>query len=115
MLARYVSGYIETLPPEGMEKLVGTDASHAWFGIYIPNFGWVDFDPTNNQVPKNQHIVVAYGRDYLDVAPLKGVTYSSGKNEMEVSVDIRPSLIQNQSQNQNQNQIKIQSQSQSQQ
>lgn len=88
--ARYVSGYIETLPPEGQEKLIGTDASHAWFSVYIPTFGWVDFDPTNNQIPKNQHIVVAYGRDYLDVPPLKGVTYSSGKNEMEVSVDIRP-------------------------
>lgn len=104
--ARYVSGYIETLPPEGKEKLIGTDASHAWFSVYIPTFGWVDFDPTNNQIPKNQHIVVAYGRDYLDVPPLKGVTYSSGKNKLEVSVDIRPSLIQNQTQ--------IQSQSQSQ-
>ncbi|WP_111708771.1 transglutaminase family protein [Lutibacter citreus] len=88
--ARYVSGYIETLPPEGKEKLIGTDASHAWFSVYIPTFGWVDFDPTNNQVPKNQHIVVAHGRDYLDVPPLKGVTYSSGKTNMEVSVDIRP-------------------------
>jgi transglutaminase-like putative cysteine protease len=105
--ARYVSGYIETLPPEGKEKLIGTDASHAWFSVYIPTFGWVDFDPTNNQIPKNQHIVVAYGRDYLDVPPLKGVAYSSGKNKLEVSVDIRPSLIQNQTQ--------IQSQSQSQQ
>lgn len=102
--ARYVSGYIETLPPEGKEKLVGTDASHAWFSVYIPSFGWVEFDPTNNQVPKNQHITVAYGRDYLDVPPLKGVTYSSGKNKMEVSVDIRPSLIQNQNQAQTQSQ-----------
>ena len=104
--ARYVSGYIETLPPEGKEKLIGTDASHAWFSVFIPTFGWVDFDPTNNQIPKNQHIVVAYGRDYLDVPPLKGVTYSSGKNKLEVSVDIRPSLMQNETQ--------IQSQSQSQ-
>lgn len=103
--ARYVSGYIETLPPEGMVKLIGTDASHAWFSVYIPNFGWVDFDPTNNQIPKNQHIVVAHGRDYLDVPPLKGVTYSSGKNEMEVSVDIRPSLVQTQTQSQIQSQL----------
>lgn len=88
--ARYVSGYIETLPPKGKEKLIGTDASHAWFSVFIPSFGWVDFDPTNNQIPKNQHIVVAHGRDYLDVPPLKGVTYSSGGNNMEVSVDIRP-------------------------
>ncbi|MGY5353160.1 transglutaminase family protein [Wenyingzhuangia sp. IMCC45533] len=88
--ARYISGYIETLPPPGKEKLIGTDASHAWFSVYIPNFGWVDFDPTNNQIPKNQHIVVAWGRDYYDVAPLKGVLYSSGLSTLKVSVDIRP-------------------------
>ena len=88
--ARYVSGYIETLPPPGKEKLVGTDASHAWFSIYIPEFGWVDFDPTNNQIPKDQHITVAYGRDYYDLPPLKGIIYGSGTSKMEVSVDIRP-------------------------
>ena len=88
--ARYVSGYIETLPPPGKEKLVGTDASHAWFSVYIPGFGWVDFDPTNNQIPKNQHITVAFGRDYYDVPPLKGVIYGSGNSIMKVSVDIRP-------------------------
>lgn len=88
--ARYVSGYIETLPPPGKEKLVGTDASHAWFSVYIPDFGWVDFDPTNDQIPKNQHIVTSYGRDYYDVPPLKGVIYGSGKSTMKVSVDIRP-------------------------
>ena len=87
--ARYVSGYIETLPPPGKEKLVGADASHAWFSLYIPNFGWVDFDPTNNQIPSNQHIVVSYGRDYYDVPPLKGVIYSTGKNKLKVAVDIR--------------------------
>ncbi|MGY6648384.1 transglutaminase family protein [Wenyingzhuangia sp. IMCC45574] len=88
--ARYVSGYIETLPPPGKEKLIGTDASHAWFSVYIPTFGWIDFDPTNNQVPKNQHIMVAWGRDYYDVAPLKGVLYTSGASRLKVSVDIRP-------------------------
>ena len=88
--ARYVSGYIETLPPPGKEKLIGSDASHAWFSVYIPKFGWIDFDPTNNQIPKNQHITVSYGRDYYDVAPLKGVIYSNGENKMKVSVDIRP-------------------------
>ncbi|AUS06750.1 transglutaminase family protein [Pseudotamlana carrageenivorans] len=88
--ARYVSGYIETIPPEGKEKLIGTDASHAWFSVFIPQYGWVDFDPTNNQIPKDQHIVVAHGRDYYDVPPLKGVIYSTGKNDMEVSVDLRP-------------------------
>jgi transglutaminase-like putative cysteine protease len=92
LAAKYVSGYIETIPPAGKEKLVGADASHAWFSVYIPTFGWVDFDPTNNQIPKNQHIVVSWGRDYYDVPPLKGVIYSTGKNKMEVSVDIRPSI-----------------------
>lgn len=100
--ARYVSGYIETLPPPGKEKLVGTDASHAWFSVFIPDFGWVDFDPTNNQIPKNQHIIVAYGRDYFDVPPLKGVIYGSGNSVMDVSVDIRPANSQKQSQTQSQ-------------
>ncbi len=90
--ARYISGYIETLPPPGKVKLVGTDASHAWFSVYIPTFGWVDFDPTNNQIPKNQHITVSWGRDYYDVPPLKGVIYSTGKNKMKVAVDIRPAV-----------------------
>jgi len=86
--ARYVSGYIETLPPPGKEKLVGADASYAWFSVFIPGFGWVDFDPTNNQIPMNQHIVVGWGRDYYDVPPLKGVVYGSGKSKLKVSVDI---------------------------
>lgn len=86
--ARYVSGYIETIPPAGQEKLVGADASHAWFSIFIPTFGWVDFDPTNNQIPGDQHIVVGWGRDYYDVPPLKGVVYGSGKSKLNVEVDI---------------------------
>ncbi len=93
--ARYMSGYIETIPPAGKEKLIGADASHAWFSIYIPGFGWVDFDPTNNIIPENQHLIVAWGRDYYDLPPLKGVIYSSGKNEMSVSVDIREAELQN--------------------
>lgn len=87
--ARYVSGYIETVPPKGKEKLVGADASHAWFSIFIPGFGWVDFDPTNNQIPMDQHIVVGWGRDYYDVPPLKGVVYGSGKSKLKVAVDIQ--------------------------
>lgn len=90
--ARYISGYIETLPPPGKEKLIGADASHAWFSVFIPKFGWVDFDPTNNQLPKDQHITVSWGRDYYDVPPLKGVIYSTGSNKMKVSVDIRPAV-----------------------
>jgi len=88
--ARYISGYIETIPPAGKEKLVGADASHAWFSLYIPTFGWIDFDPTNNLIPIDQHITIAWGRDYYDVPPLKGVIFSNGKNTMKVSVDIRP-------------------------
>jgi len=87
--ARYVSGYIETLPPPGQEKLVGVDASHAWFSTFLPRFGWLDFDPTNNQITSFKHIVVAWGRDYYDVTPLKGVIYSNGENKMNVSVDIQ--------------------------
>lgn len=86
--ARYVSGYIETIPPEGQERLEGADASHAWFSVYVPDIGWVDFDPTNDQLPGVQHITVAWGRDYSDVPPLKGVVYSSGISQMDVSVDI---------------------------
>jgi len=88
LAARYVSGYIETLPPPGQEKLVGSDASHAWFSVFLPNIGWVDFDPTNNQIPGDQHIVVAWGRGYGDVTPLKGVVFGGDSHELEVSVDV---------------------------
>ncbi len=87
--ARYVSGYIETAAPEGKEKLFGVDASHAWFSIYIPNTGWIDFDPTNNIIPSQQHITIGWGRDYADITPLKGVIVSSGKHKLSVSVDVR--------------------------
>jgi len=86
---RYVSGYIETIPPPGVEKLVGVDASHAWYSVYIPNSGWVDFDPTNNLLPADQHITIGWGRDYKDITPLKGVIMSSGRHELKVSVDVR--------------------------
>ncbi len=88
--ARYMSGYIETIPPPGKKKLIGADASHAWFAVFIPGFGWVDFDPTNNQVPGDQHIVIGWGRDYYDVPPLKGVLFGAGKSKLDVTVDIRP-------------------------
>jgi len=88
--ARYISGYIETLPPPGKKRLTGADASHAWVSVYFPDFGWVDFDPTNNQIVKNQHIVVAWGRDYSDVAPVKGVVITGGGNDLKVSVDVEP-------------------------
>ena len=87
--ARYVSGYIETIAPEGKEKLVGADASHAWFAIFIPKIGWIDFDPTNNVIPSDRHISIGWGRDYADITPLKGIVLSSGKHELSVSVDVR--------------------------
>jgi transglutaminase-like putative cysteine protease len=86
--ARYVSGYIETLPPPGKEKLVGSDASHAWEAVYFPDIGWVEFDPTNNLLPSFKHITVAFGRDYFDVAPIKGIIFSSGKQNIVVKVDV---------------------------
>ena len=86
---RYVSGYIETLPPPGEEKLFGVDASHAWYSIYLPNQGWYDFDPTNNIIPANQHLCLGWGRDYADISPLKGVIFSSGTHQLQVSVDVR--------------------------
>ncbi len=88
MAARYVSGYIETIPPAGKEKLTGTDASHAWVSVYFPSVGWVEFDPTNCLLPSYKHITVAFGRDYQDVAPIKGIVFSSGKQNLTVKVDV---------------------------
>ena len=85
---RYVSGYLETLPPPGTERQIGADASHAWVGVYLPGHGWVDFDPTNNSVVGNTHITIAWGRDYADVAPLKGIIQGGGEHEIKVAVDV---------------------------
>ena len=93
--ARYVSGYIETDPPPDRETLAGADASHAWFSVYFPQLGWVDFDPTNNQIPTDRHITVAWGRDYADVTPLKGVVFGSGTHELSVSVDCQRETKEN--------------------
>lgn len=89
LAARYVSGYIETLPPPGKEKLKGADASHAWCSVFLPQLGWVDFDPTNNLIPADQHIILGWGRDFSDVTPLKGVFLSTGKHKIKVSVDVK--------------------------
>jgi transglutaminase-like putative cysteine protease len=86
--ARYVSGYLETEPLPGQTKLQGADASHAWFSAYDPTFGWIDYDPTNNQLPTIRHITTAWGRDYSDVTPLKGVIYGGGQHHAEVAVDV---------------------------
>src|SRR5262249_14273669 len=72
LAARYVSGYLMTRPPAGRPRLVGADASHAWVSVFCPDVGWVDFDPTNNLLPSDQHLTLAWGRDYDDVSPVKG-------------------------------------------
>lgn len=88
--AKYVSGYIETLPPKDKPKLQGSDASHAWISVYIPEMGWCEFDPTNNMIPQQRHIVTAYGRDFADVSPLKGIIFSTGEHKVKVEVDVIP-------------------------
>ncbi len=89
LAARYISGYIETLPPPGQEKLQGADASHAWCATYIPKLGWLDFDPTNLIIPTDQHITIGWGRDFIDVSPLKGVFVGDGRQKLRVSVDMQ--------------------------
>jgi transglutaminase-like putative cysteine protease len=90
LAARYVSGYIETVPPPGEPRLVGADASHAWCSVWAPQAGWVDFDPTNGHLPVNDHITVAWGRDYADVIPVRGVMIGPATEQLlEVSVDVR--------------------------
>lgn len=86
--ARYISGYVETLPEPGKPRLIGADASHAWFAVYIPSAGWLEFDPTNNKMPHDQHITLAWGRDYADVTPLKGIAFGGGQHTLSVSVDV---------------------------
>ena len=108
---KYVSGYIETIAPEGKEKLFGTDASHAWFSLYIPGAGWIEFDPTNNIIPKDQHILLGYGRDYADITPLKGVVFSSGGSQLSVMVDVREEKAKTQTQSQSQSMLGFKTQS----
>ena len=86
--ARYVSGYLRTRAPEGKQRLVGADASHAWFAIFCPGMGWMDFDPTNNVQPGEEHITIAVGRDYADVSPVAGVITGGGSHQVKVSVDV---------------------------
>jgi transglutaminase-like putative cysteine protease len=88
--ARYISGYLRTLPPPGRPRVVGADASHAWCSAWSPGAGWVDFDPTNNCVPTDGHITVAWGRDYSDVSPIHGVLLGGAKHTLEVGVDVTP-------------------------
>lgn len=88
--ARYVSGYLATSPPPGRERLVGADVSHAWVGVYAPGSAWVDFDPTNGVMPGDGHITLAWGRDYDDVGPSRGILLGGQRHWMDVSVDVAP-------------------------
>ena len=86
--ARYVSGYLLTRPPPGQPRLIGADASHAWFSVWAGDKGWVDFDPTNGLIPGDEHITVGWGRDYSDVSPIVGVLRTSGDHSAKQSVDV---------------------------
>jgi transglutaminase-like putative cysteine protease len=88
--ARYVSGYLLTRPPAGEQKLVGADASHAWISVWCGEAGWVDFDPTNNLIPRSEHVTVAWGRDYGDVSPVIGFIIGGGAHQVLVAVDVVP-------------------------
>lgn len=88
--ARYVSGYLLTQPPPGQPRLIGADASHAWVSVFCPQQGWVDFDPTNNIRPALEHITLAWGRDFADVSPLRGVILGGGSHDPEVQVTVLP-------------------------
>lgn len=88
--ARYVSGYLLTRPPPGKKKLRGSDASHAWISVFLPEFGWVDFDPTNDCLPETEHVTLGWGRDFGDVSPLFGVVLGGGEHRLRVGVDVEP-------------------------
>ena len=86
--AQYVSGYLETVPPPGTPRLLGADASHAWLAVYCPGIGWIPVDPTNNLLPSDTHITLAWGRDYDDVSPVRGVILGGGAHTLRVQVDV---------------------------
>lgn len=86
---RYVSGYLRTLPPPGEQRRRGADQSHAWVSVWLgAGFGWVDFDPTNNLIVTNEHVTLAWGRDFADVSPLRGIILGGGRHNLSVSVDL---------------------------
>jgi transglutaminase-like putative cysteine protease len=90
LAARYVSGYLQTIPPPGKPRLVGADASHAWVSVYLGPLGWLDLDPTNCVIPGLDHITIGWGRDYSDVPPVQGVFVGGGFTSLQVSVDVLP-------------------------
>jgi transglutaminase-like putative cysteine protease len=90
LAARYVSGYIRTYRKPDGPALAGADASHAWVSVFCPGLGWVDVDPTNDLVVGEEHIVLAWGRDYGDVSPIRGVILGGGEHVLDVAVDVAP-------------------------
>jgi len=86
--ARYVSGYIETRPAPGQQRLLGADATHAWCSIYAPGQGWFDFDPTNGKARTDEYIETAVGRDFTDVSPMRGIVFGGGRPSLHVAVDV---------------------------
>jgi transglutaminase-like putative cysteine protease len=90
LAARYVSGYLLTEPPPGQLRLVGADASHAWLSVWCPRLGWVDLDPTNDVIPSRRHVTLAWGRDYGDVSPLRGVVLGGRDHTLHVGVSVTP-------------------------
>ncbi len=90
LAARYVSGYLLTDPPAGQARLLGADASHAWVSVFCPRVGWVDVDPTNGVLADERHVTVAWGRDYGDVSPLRGVILGGGQHALHVGVSVVP-------------------------
>jgi transglutaminase-like putative cysteine protease len=91
LAARYVSGYLLTEPPPGQARLVGSDASHAWVSVYVPGRGeWLDLDPTNKRVPGEDYVVLAIGRDYSDVSPIRGVIHGGANHQLRVAVTVSP-------------------------
>jgi len=90
LAARYVSGYLESVPPPDQPRLTGADASHAWVSVFCPPVGWVDVDPTNDVLADERHVTVAWGRDYGDVSPLRGVILGGGQHALHVGVSVVP-------------------------
>ena len=88
--ASYVSGYLRTVPPPGQPRLAGADATHAWVGLWCGERGWIGFDPTNAVFAEDDHIVLAIGRDYSDVAPIDGIILAPGVQTLKVEVDVIP-------------------------